>query len=686
MPCRLLHAILVLAFVLAMNPTQTLAITDDNEFVRTANIFLMGGSVLDDSLQQLAKFDLLVIPVECQVYNKSFFPKIRKLNPDIVILPYVATVSWNDLYWTDPLHRAMSPNIKTEWWLKDAEGKQLSVWPNTRALNLNTGWVSYLAQHVKNDVLSTGLWDGVFYDEVQDSISWVGKPDVNQDGKADTASEADVLWANNYKKLFETTRKLIGEAPIMITNGSSNPVFSPFVNGRMFETFPSSRNTLAEWKNMTGQYLALEQTVKADPIHIINVNTDNTNGMGNANDYKSVRFGLTTTLLGDGYFSYDHGTYDHAVIWTYDEYDAYLGAAKSDLHNAINPQKTQLDEGVWMREFEQGTVIVNATPSSQTVKLDGDFEKLHGAQDPKVNDGSIVSEVKLAAKDGIILLRPIEQILDATFRNGSFARVFDSEGKTKRTGFFVYDSAQRGGTQVVSFDTDNDGKRETVVANETYVSIYDDNGHLHAKFAPYTQTYDRGINISVGDLENDGSVEIVTGTENGGGPQVRVFNGDGMLINPGFFAYDKAFRGGVNVAIGDLNGDHINEIITGAGAGGGPHVRVFNKNGTLINPGFFAYDKTFRGGVNISVGDVDADGTDEIITGPGSGGSPLARIFDRNGTRENEFYIFDSTQRDGLEVIVADVDDDGRDEVIGLTTDVFTMSGGWKSEVGSRKK
>ena len=147
-----------------------------------------------------------------------------------------------------------------------------------------------------------------------------------------------------------------------------------------------------------------------------------------------------------------------------------------------------------------------------------------------------------------------------------------------------------------------------------------------------------------------------------------------MLINPGFFAYADSFRGGVNVAIGDLNGDGIKEIICGAGYNGGPHVRVFRKDGTLINPGFFAYDKTFRGGVNVAVGDVDGDGVDDIVTGPGLGGSPLARVYDRDGNLQSEFYIFDSTDRDGLEVVTADIDDDGIAEILGLTTDVFTLS------------
>ncbi|MEK7620697.1 MAG: putative glycoside hydrolase [Patescibacteria group bacterium] len=669
---RLPHLMLILTLILASDPIRVGAQTDT--YVRTASIYLEGGPVLDAHTQELSKFDLVVVPVEVQVWNKSFFKTIRALNPDIIILPYVATVSWNDAYWVDSLHEDMYEDIESDWWLEDGDGDQVSVWPNTRALNLNTDWVPYLASHVKNVVLASGYWDGVYFDEVQDSISWVGDVDVNRDGKTDSASTADALWAQNYEELFRATRQLIGEDYIIMTNGSSNPDFFPSVNGRMFETFPSSHNTLAEWENMVGEYQDVESGVAYTPINMINVNTDNTGGAGSRSDYRAVRYGLTTTLLGDGYFSYDEGTNNHATLWSYDEFDVYLGAPKSELQNVYNPQQTSIDQGVWLREFEEGQVIVNATTGAKTIRLDGEFEKLHGTQDPNVNDGSIVYEVTIPSQDGIILLRPIEEIIGATFVNGAFARIYDADGNTKRTGFFAYDNAIRGGLQVIHFDTDNDGKLETVAANDTFVYIYDDDGSLHAQFAPYTATYDRGINISVGDIEDDGSVEIVTGTENGGGPHIRVFNGDGVLINPGFFAYADSFRGGVNVSIGDLNGDNIKEIIAGAGWGGGPHVRVFKKDGTLINPGFFAYDPAFRGGVNISVGDVDGDGIDDIVTGPGLGGSPLARIYDRDGNLQSEFNVFDSTDRDGLEVVASDIDGDGIAEIIGLTADVFTLS------------
>lgn len=632
--------LLALILTLALFPLASHAANGD--FVRTANYYLLSGSALESqsTIATLASYDLIVIPSEAQSYNAAFFPAVRKLNPDILILAYVPTVSWNNAFWSDPLHVNMKKGISDSWWLRDANGNKVSIWQNTNALDLNSGWTDYLASFVQTDVMATGFWDGIFYDEVQD--------------RAD--------WKDGYAHLFSTTRSKLGSGAIIITNGSSDSAFAPYVNGRMFETFPSTGNGTAAWSGSQRDYLSLASKVGHDAVLVVNVNTENTGAQTN---YQKMRFGLTTTLLGDGYFSFDFGDQNHAQLWRYDEEDVALGSPKG---------AAETDASVWTRDYEKGKVVVNPTNTPQIVKLGGEYEKLHGTQDPKTNDGSIVSKVTLNAQDGIVLLRPLEDIYKATYLNGAFARIFNEDGSTKRTGFFAYNSLGKGGTRVNVFDVDDDGKNETVVADDTYVTIYDDDGSLHARFAPYTAAYAQGVNVAIGDIEDDGSVEIVTGTENGGGAQIRVFNRDGVLINPGFFAYDPNFRGGVNVAVGDLNGDHVKEIIAGAGVGGGPHVRVFNKNGKLINPGFFAYDPAFRGGVNVASGDVDGDGVDDIVTGPGKGGGPHVRVYDRDGTMKSQFFAFDQSGTDGLDVAAADLDDDGFAEVIGLSSDVFTLS------------
>jgi len=164
---------------------------------------------------------------------------------------------------------------------------------------------------------------------------------------------------------------------------------------------------------------------------------------------------------------------------------------------------------------------------------------------------------------------------------------------------------------------------------------------------------------------------IVTGAGAGGGPHVRLFHGDGSDTGVGFYAYDPGFAGGVRVASGDLNGDGNDEIITGAGPGGGPHVRAFSQSGAPFqNLGFFAYDTSFTGGVFVAAGDLFGDGQDEIVTGAGGGGGPHVKVFrydkDSNVLTQvgGGFMAYNPAFPGGVHVAVADVDHDGKDEII----------------------
>jgi len=193
-----------------------------------------------------------------------------------------------------------------------------------------------------------------------------------------------------------------------------------------------------------------------------------------------------------------------------------------------------------------------------------------------------------------------------------------------------------------------------------------------------------GVNVAAGDLDGDGAAEIITGAGPGAvfGPHVRgwVYNGAlGVTPCPGvsYFAYATP-RWGVNVAAGDIDGDGFDEIITGPGPGTvyGPHVRGWNVDGgsatAIRGISYFAYG-TLQYGVNVSAGDVDGDGIDEIVTGAGPGAvfGPHVRGWDYDGSTVTplpgySFFAWDTAPLEfGINVFSGvDLNENGRDELV----------------------
>lgn len=201
------------------------------------------------------------------------------------------------------------------------------------------------------------------------------------------------------------------------------------------------------------------------------------------------------------------------------------------------------------------------------------------------------------------------------------------------------------------------------------VDVLDENGDFLATFQPYQSSFLGGVNVALGDVNGDGTLDIVTGAgwdpyapQFTGGPHVQVFDGAALLggidrVLHSFFPYDINFTGGVYVASGDLTGDHIADVVTSPGEGGGPHVEAYNFTVDVIEPtqrllSFNAFNNPdgtlFTGGVRIAVGDLGGDnggvpgsrtlGDAEIITVPGSGGGPLVRLWDY----DNEEFMPDN--------------------------------------------
>jgi uncharacterized repeat protein (TIGR01451 family) len=108
-------------------------------------------------------------------------------------------------------------------------------------------------------------------------------------------------------------------------------------------------------------------------------------------------------------------------------------------------------------------------------------------------------------------------------------------------------------------------------------------------------------------------------------PLVRVLDPEtgADRITP-FLAYEPNFRGSVRVATGDLTGDGIDEIVVAPGPGRVGQIRVFTVDGIeLRRYRTFPFGTTYRGGVDVAVGNIDGIGGNEIIASRSSG---LSRV------------------------------------------------------------
>ncbi len=195
------------------------------------------------------------------------------------------------------------------------------------------------------------------------------------------------------------------------------------------------------------------------------------------------------------------------------------------------------------------------------------------------------------------------------------------------------------------------------------VRVYSPDGIQFSKFTAYASTFRGGVNVAAGDVDGDGSAEIITGGGPGRRPHVRVFDLKGNVKSQ-FFAYATAFRGGVSVAVGDLDGDGSAEIITGAGPGGGPHVRIFAMDGTVKNQ-FFAHERTVTTGVNVAAGDIDGDGLAEIAVAPASkAGSVPVMYFSNTLEFRGKITFLASTALGGVTITIADVVGDSKGDIV----------------------
>jgi len=154
-----------------------------------------------------------------------------------------------------------------------------------------------------------------------------------------------------------------------------------------------------------------------------------------------------------------------------------------------------------------------------------------------------------------------------------------------------------------------------------------------------------------------------------GTSQVSIIDPFTGAIRRQFFAYEPNFRGGVRVTLADVDGDGIEEIVTAPGVGRATEVRVFNQNGVeLTQYRNRPYGNAYNGGAELAAGDVDGDGDDDVVTAMTRGAGDV-RVLQSGGGRltvdgTKSFRPFAPTFRGGATVAMADLNGDRKTEVI----------------------
>lgn len=241
---------------------------------------------------------------------------------------------------------------------------------------------------------------------------------------------------------------------------------------------------------------------------------------------------------------------------------------------------------------------------------------------------------------------------------------------TTRASFLAFDPKFRGGVKVASDDVNGDKFDDIIVASgegtSPHVQVLDGRTRKELSvFSPFAPTFMGGLEVASGDINGDAKDDIIVAVAKSGPPHVMAFDAATGKVLLTFYAYDKSFTGGITVGSVDVDGDGKDDIITGPGRGAPPHVKVFKATDASVIKSFYAYAPQFLGGISVAGGFVDDDKFGDIVVGAGQGASSHVAIFSgASDAALASFYAFDPAFKGGIRVGATRKQDTGSTKVI----------------------
>ena len=294
--------------------------------------------------------------------------KLRQLNPQVVVLPYVDVIEGPD-----------NPNVPKTWW-ELRNGQRWSGWPGYFRIDTKLPEVlQFNLDKVRTEIVGRDCFDGVFYDcwGVDDWL--VPRTAALRDGQT-------VVMVNDWnlpRKGFSALNGVLAEDEIdRIIEGKVD--FEDFL-ARYFRWTRETR------KPCVTMIVCQPQTIQADAWYWSKIKYKERQAVLEKlrlGDEQTMRFGLATALMSDGYFGYDCGMAGRGNWWWYKEYDAPLGHPRGPAHRNA--------DGIWQREYTGGTVVVNGTIYDAVVQL--------GAKVRDVSTDRVGTQFTIPMFDGRIFL------------------------------------------------------------------------------------------------------------------------------------------------------------------------------------------------------------------------------------------------------------------------------------------
>lgn len=223
-------------------------------------------------------------------------------------------------------------------------------------------------------------------------------------------------------------------------------------------------------------------------------------------------------------------------------------------------------------------------------------------------------------------------------------QVVDPDGNITRD-FLAFDAGFTGGVRVAKGDVNGDGTADIIAAmgpgGGTVRAFDGGTGGQLWSVTPYGAGYANGLNVAAGDTDKDGHAEVFVAPASGAGSTVAVLSGaDGSKVRD-ILAYAATTQGGVTLAAGDVNGDGRADVITGLAAVPSPTIKVLNAADGKLIKSFTASSPAFTG-VWVAAADVNRDGFADIIVAAGAGTTaashPLVRVY--SGKTKGLLYSF----------------------------------------------